>query len=407
VRRLLSRRCQQDQPPWKLRQKNVPVGMADEVRPLQIVHPRPPEGLQRKGKAARLDDMQRHAEAGSGARECTDISGLIWTIEGKIEHFGLASADSLRDSGAKEDTVMPVHRTPDDRFEGLEAWPYAPHYTMVDGGALGPLRIAHAEAGPPDAPVILCMHGEPSWSYLYRKMMPVFAEAGFRAVAPDLVGFGRSDKPSELTDYSYAGHVAWMLDWFDQQDFRDVTLFCQDWGGLIGLRLVTARPERFARVVVANSFLPTGEGKTPEAFARWREFSQTVPDFDSGWIVNGGTARGTTDAIRAAYNAPFPDDRFKAGARRFPMLVPTEPDWPEAAENREAWKVLEKFEKPFLTLFGDSDFVTLGSEKVLQARVPGTRGQEHRILEKAGHFIQEDIGEELAALVLAFIARHA
>ncbi len=298
---------------------------------------------------------------------------------------------------------MPILRTPDECFEGLENWPYPPHYTEVDGGPLGPLRIAHAEDGPADGPAILCLHGEPSWSYLYRKMLPRFAAAGARAVAPDLIGFGRSEKPSEQTDYSYARHVGWMLDWFDQQDFRDLTLFCQDWGGLIGLRLVTARLDRFARVVVANSFLPTGEGKASEAFLRWRQFSQSVPDFESGWIVNGGTARGISDAVRAAYTAPFPDDRYKAGARIFPMLVPTEPDAPQAAENREAWKVLERFEKPFLTLFGDSDFVTLGSEKILQARIPGAAGQDHRILEKAGHFIQEDAGEELAALTLRFM----
>jgi len=304
---------------------------------------------------------------------------------------------------------MPIHRTPDEHFEGLEGWPFAPHYTMVDrgamvdGGAQGALRVAHAEAGPADGPAILCMHGEPSWSYLYRRMLPIFAAAGARAIAPDLVGFGRSDKPSEQSDYSYARHVGWMLDWFDRQDFHDLTLFCQDWGGLIGLRLVAARPERFARVVVANSFLPTGEGKASDAFLRWREFSQSVADFDSGWIVNGGTARGISEAARAAYNAPFPDDRFKAGARIFPMLVPTEPDSPEAHENREAWKNLERFVKPLLTLFGDSDFVTLGAEKALQARIPGAAGQDHRIIERAGHFIQEDAGEELAALVLRFM----
>lgn len=302
---------------------------------------------------------------------------------------------------------MPVLRTPDTCFVGLEGWHYVPHYTPVDGGALGVLRIAHAEDGPAAGPVILCLHGEPTWSYLYRRMLPLFAAAGARAVAPDLIGFGRSDKPSELADYSYAHHVGWMLQWFDAQDFHDVTLFCQDWGGLIGLRLVAARPERFARVVVANSFLPTGEGTMPEAFLRWREFSQKVPDFDSGWIVNGGTARGISDAARAAYNAPFPDDRYKAGARQFPMLVPSEPHAPEAAANREAWTVLERFEKPFLTLFGDSDLVTLGAEKGLQARIPGTVGQDHRIIEKAGHFIQEDAGEALAARTLAFMGLSA
>jgi haloalkane dehalogenase len=298
---------------------------------------------------------------------------------------------------------MPVLRTPDSRFDGLEGWSYTPRYTEIDGGALGPIRIAHAESGPLDGAVVLLMHGEPSWSYLYRKMMPVLAAAGCRVLAPDLVGFGRSDKPSEQSDYSYEGHVGWMRQWFEKQALTDVTLFCQDWGGLIGLRLVAAMPERFARVCAANTFLPTGDGKPSEAFERWREFSQKVPDFDSGFILNTGTARGLSDAARAAYNAPFPDDSFKAGARRFPMLVVTSPDMPSAAENRAAWQVLERFEKPFLTLFGDSDFVTLGAEKVLQARIPGARGQPHRIVGKAGHFIQEDAGEELAADLLKWM----
>ncbi len=300
---------------------------------------------------------------------------------------------------------MPVLRTPDSRFEALEAWPYPPRYTEVDGDPLGPLRIAHAEDGPADGPVVLMMHGEPSWSYLYRKMIPLFAGAGCRVLAPDLVGFGRSDKPGALADYSYEGHVGWMLQWLDAQHVKDVTLFCQDWGGLIGLRLVAARPDMFARVCASNTFLPTGEGKPSEAFQRWREFSQTVPDFDSGWIVNGGTVRGLSEGARAAYNAPYPDDSFKAGARIFPMLVVTDPDMPGAAENRAAWTVLEAFAKPFLTLFGDSDFVTLGAEKMLQARIPGCAGQPHRIVERAGHFIQEDAGEEVAGDVLRWMGR--
>jgi len=298
---------------------------------------------------------------------------------------------------------MPVVRTPDERFEGQPGWDYAPHYTEVDGGALGPLRIAHADVGPADGPIVLMMHGEPSWSYLYRRMIPVLAAAGCRCIAPDLVGFGRSDKPTEQADYTYEGHVGWMTAWLTRNDFRDITLFCQDWGGLIGLRLVAAMPDRFRAVCAANTFLPTGETRATEAFERWRAFSQAVEDFDSGWIVNGGTARGLEDAVRAAYNAPFPDDSYKAGARRFPMLVVTDPDMPSAAENRAAWQVLEAFEKPFLTLFGDSDMVTRGAEKLLQARIPGCRDQPHRIIERAGHFLQEDAGEEIAGYLVAWM----
>ena len=291
---------------------------------------------------------------------------------------------------------MPILRTPDSRFEGLKSFDFAVSYTDVDGGPLGPLRIAHVEAGPADGPVVLMMHGEPSWSYLYRKMIPVLAAAGYRCVAPDLVGFGRSDKPSERSDYSYERHVDWMSQWFIARKLDGVALFCQDWGGLIGLRLVAAFPDRFARVCAANTFLPTGVGKASPAFEAWRNFSQTVPDFDSGWIVNGGTARGIGEAERAAYNAPYPDDSYKAGARIFPMLVVTDPEMPSAAENRAAWGVLQQFEKPFLTLFGEKDMVTLGTEKILQARIPGAKGQPHRLIENAGHFLQEDAGEEIA-----------
>lgn len=297
---------------------------------------------------------------------------------------------------------MGVLRTDDSRFEGLEGWTFAPRHTDVDGGALGRLRIAHAEAGPADGPVVLLMHGEPTWSYLYRHMIPPLAAAGFRVLAPDLVGFGRSDKPDDPADYSYEGHVGWMRQWLAAQRLSDVTLFCQDWGGLIGLRLVAADPGRFARVCASNTFLPTGEARPSEAFLRWQAFSQRVEDFDCGWIVNGGTVRGISEAAKAAYNVPFPDERYKAGARRFPMLVPTAPDSPSAAENRAAWAVLARFDKPFLTLFGDSDAVTLGGETVMQARIPGAAGQPHRLIERAGHFIQEDAGAELAAALIAW-----
>jgi haloalkane dehalogenase len=304
---------------------------------------------------------------------------------------------------------MAVYRTPDDRFAALEGWDFAPHYTTIDDGSIGPLRIAHAQAqaharAGDSGPVVLCLHGEPSWSYLYRTMLPRFAAAGLCAVAPDLVGFGRSDKPEDQADYSYESHVRWMLAWFDAQDYRDVTLFCQDWGGLIGLRLAAARPDRFARIVVSNSFLPTGEGTPSAAFLQWQAFSQTVADFDCGWIVNGGTARGISDGAKAAYNAPYPDERSKAGARRFSMLVPTAPDTPGAAENRAAWQVLAEFRKPVLTLFGDSDPVTAGADRALQARIPGAHGQPHQTMAHTGHFSQEDAGPELADAVIAWLA---
>jgi haloalkane dehalogenase len=298
---------------------------------------------------------------------------------------------------------MPVLRTPDDRFANLPGYDFAPNYATVEDVGLGPLRLHYVDEGPRAGPPVLLMHGEPTWSYLYRRMIPPLAAAGARVLAPDLIGFGRSDKPSERGDYSYARHVDWMSRWLIGLDLRDVTLFCQDWGGLIGLRLVAAFPDRFARVAASNTFLPTGEATPSEAFLRWREFSQKVPEFDCGWIVAGATARDVADDVKAAYNAPYPDERYKAGARAFPLLVPASPDDPAAAPNKAAWAVLERFDKPFLTLFGDSDPVTRGGDRAFQARIPGTKGQPHRTIERAGHFSQEDAGEELAAHLIEFM----
>jgi haloalkane dehalogenase len=298
---------------------------------------------------------------------------------------------------------MPVLRTPDDRFDALADYDFVPHYLDVADADLGPLRVHYVDEGRADGPVVLLLHGEPSWSYLYRKMIPPLVATGARVLAPDLVGFGRSDKPDRVADYSYARHVDWMRSWLNAVDPRDVTLFCQDWGGLIGLRLVAAEPDRFARVVASNTFLPTGERPASEAFINWRKFSQEVPVFPAGGIIQGGTARGISADARAAYDAPYPDESYKAGARAFPLLVPTEPDAPGAAENRQAWKSLAHFERPFLTLFGDSDPVTAGGDKAMQAMIPGTAGQPHRTIARAGHFIQEDAGEELASEIIRFM----
>jgi len=298
---------------------------------------------------------------------------------------------------------MPVLRTPDARFAALPGYDFEPRYTVVEDEALGPLRLHHIDEGPRHGPVVLLMHGEPTWSYLYRKMIPILAAAGARVVAPDLVGFGRSDKPSDRGDYSYARHVEWMSRWLVAMDLGDVTLFCQDWGGLIGLRLVAAFPERFARVCASNTFLPTGDAPPSEAFLRWRAFAQSVPVFECGRIVAGAAAREVAPAVQAAYDAPYPDESYKAAARAFPALVPASPDDPEAEPNRRAWQALERFDRPFLTLFGDSDPVMRGGDRVLQSRIPGAAGQPHRTIARAGHFIQEDAGDELAALLIGFM----
>jgi len=293
---------------------------------------------------------------------------------------------------------MKVLRTPDERFAGLADYPFAPHYLTVTDADGTELRIHYIDEGPRDAAPILLMHGEPSWSYLYRKFVPILVARGHRAIAPDLIGFGKSDKPAQRSDYTYERHVAWMSDWLTALDLTDITLFCQDWGGLIGLRLVAAFPDRFARLVVSNTGLPVGTGSS-EGFDAWLAFSQNVPQFPVGFIVNGGTTRDLTAAEIAAYDAPFPDESYKEGARQFPALVPITPDHDSVTENRAAWAVLERFDRPVLTAFGDKDAITKGGERAFIDRIPGARGQPHRIIAGGGHFIQEDAPEELCGLI--------
>lgn len=300
---------------------------------------------------------------------------------------------------------MEYLRTPDDRFANLADFPYAPHYTSVDDTEGGTLRLHYVDEGPADAAPVLMMHGEPTWSYLYRKMIPVFLDAGHRAVAPDLIGFGRSDKPTERSDYTYQRHVDWMSDWLRQLDLKGITLVCQDWGGLIGLRLVAAMPERFARVVVANTALPTGDQPMGPAFEAWRAYSQDAPVFDAGKIVYGGTTGKISPAEITAYNAPYPDGTYQAGARQFPMLVPATPDDPARDANRAAWAVLRGLDTPFLTAFGADDKIMAGVDKGFQKLIPGAAGQKHTILPDAGHFLQEDVGPELAGLTVDFMAQ--
>jgi haloalkane dehalogenase len=299
---------------------------------------------------------------------------------------------------------MDALRTPDDRFTDLPGYPFEPHYVDAPDGEGGSLRVHYVDEGPADGQVVLMLHGEPSWSYLYRKMIPVLTAAGLRVIAPDLVGFGRSDKPAKRTDYTYARHVEWMrAALFDQLDLQDVTLVGQDWGGLIGLRLVGEHPDRFARVVAANTFLPTGDRNPGDAFLAWQKYSQETPEFHVGGIVSGGCVTKLAPEVVAAYDAPFPDESYKEGARQFPLLVPTSVDDPAVEANRAAWKVLEQFDRPFLCAFSDSDPITGGADRVLEELIPGTKGQPHTTIEGAGHFLQEDKGEELAAVVADFV----
>jgi haloalkane dehalogenase len=295
---------------------------------------------------------------------------------------------------------MKVLRTPEERFEHLPDFPFVPHYVEVED-----LRIHYVDEGPREAEVVLMMHGEPSWSFLYRHMIPLFVEAGYRAIAPDLVGFGRSDKPADRQDYTYQRHVDWMAAWMEALDLQAITLICQDWGSLIGLRLVAEHAERFSRVVVTNGGLPTGDRPLTAGFESWLQFSQSVPTLPIGRILNLGTQTELSSEVLAAYEAPFPDESYKEGARILPALVPVLPDDPAAEANRRAWKRLAKFEKPLLTAFSDGDPITRGEDRYLRRLVPGAVGQPHTTIEGAGHFLQEDKGPELARIVLDFMAQ--
>lgn len=301
---------------------------------------------------------------------------------------------------------MQLLRTPDARFDNLPDYPFAPHYAEVDAAGT-PLRMHYVDERPtsPSGETVLLLHGEPSWSYLYRHMIPPLVAAGHRAVAPDLPGFGRSDKPTPRGEYTYLRHVEWLRELlFDHLDLRGITLVCQDWGGLLGLRLVAEHPDRFARVVAANTMLPTGDHHPGDAFLAWQRYSQETPDFRAGKIVAGGCRKPMAPEVKAAYDAPFLDDTYLEGARQFPMLVPISPDDPAAEANRAAWAGLQKFTRPFLCAFSDGDPITAGADRALRKLIPGAEGQAHTTIEGGGHFLQEDCGPRLAEVVNEFIA---
>lgn len=302
--------------------------------------------------------------------------------------------------------TMRVLRTPDERFEALPDYPFAPHYTEIPDGEGATLRVHYVDEGPKDGPVVLLMHGEPSWSYLYRHMVRGLAAAGCRCIAPDLVGFGRSDKPADTADYTYRRHVDWMSAVvFDHLDLREITFFGQDWGGLVGLRLVAADPDRFARLVLSNTGFPAGDGKVTEAFLAWQKYSREAPSLNVGRLVASSCVTKLDPAVVAAYDAPFPDDTYKAGARIFPSLMPMTEDDPATSDNRAAWKVLERFERPVVCCFSDQDPVTRGGDRVFVRRIPGAAGQLHVTIENGGHFVQEDHSDTLVEVVLRAMGR--
>jgi len=293
---------------------------------------------------------------------------------------------------------MKLLNTPEERFKNLPDFPFEPHFIDVDG-----INIHYLDEGTSQTETILLMHGEPSWCFLYRHMIPILVKGGYRILAPDLVGFGRSDKPTEQADHTYKKHVEWMTKWLKLLDINNITLFCQDWGSLIGLRVAIENQERFSRIVLSNGGLPTGEQRMTEAFLNWREFSRTADKFYVGRIIQGATTTKFSRDVLKAYEAPFPDDSFKAGARILPSLVPISKDDPEHETNKKAIEQFTKWEKPFLTAFSDGDPVTRGGDRFWQENVPGAKGQKHTTIKNAGHFVQEDKGPELANLIIEFI----
>ena len=286
-----------------------------------------------------------------------------------------------------------VHRTPDARFAEIPGYPFDPRYHILKDG----LRLHYVDEGPQGGTPVLMLHGEPSWSFLYRKMIGPVVEAGYRVLAPDLIGFGKSDKPTSKSEFTYQGHIAWMREWFEAMGLNNVVLVCQDWGSLIGLRLVAAMPERFAAVVLSNGGLPAGQ-EPPPAFAKWRAFAKLSPIFPIGGIIQRATTTDLPDEVVQAYNAPYDTRGSKAAARIFPALVPLG-DNIEVPAQLEAWKVLEQFEKPFTCCFSDRDPITRGGFAPFQDRIPGAKHDLHRTLH-GGHFIQEDDPQGFVGAIL-------
>ena len=298
---------------------------------------------------------------------------------------------------------MEVLRTPDERFAGLPGFPFEPHYLNIETKGGTPLRMHYLDEGPREGKPIVMLHGQPSWSYLYRQMVPGLTEAGFRVLAPDLIGFGRSDKPADTGDYSYSQHVEWVSAWLTSLAPTDGTFFVHDWGSMIGLRTLPEHGIRFTEVIVSNGGLPDCERLSPlEIFYTWRQFVRDQEELEVGKVVQLGSASELLEDVVAAYDAPFPDESYRSGVRAFPELVPTAPDQADARANGRAWQFLEQWDKPFLTLFGDSDPINEGADEIFQKRVPGAAGQRHQLLSDAGHFIQEDAPEALVEAIVAF-----
>ena len=300
---------------------------------------------------------------------------------------------------------MQVLKADLSRFAGIPDYPFAENWLTIDLGDGHSGRMHYIDEGPKDAPAVLLFHGEPSWSFLYRKMIPILLDAGFRCLAPDLSGFGKPVRPDDPAFYRYDRHISWLGQWRAAVAPGPAALFCQDWGGLLGLRMVGEDPDSFTCVVASNTFLPTGGVPSP-AFMAWREFAKSSPEFRIGALLQRSTATPLSAAEIAAYDAPFPDEASKAGARAFPQLVPVEDGMAGIEANKAAWVGLAQYDRPFLTLFGADDPVTGGLGESLSARIKGADGLPHEILSTCGHFCQEDRPIELAHGVI-WAARQA
>jgi haloalkane dehalogenase len=289
-----------------------------------------------------------------------------------------------------------VFRTPESRFANLKDYPFQPHFITIDN-----LQMHYINEGPVNTSPVLLLHGVPAWSYLYRHLIKKIAERGIRVIAPDLVGFGKSDKPRKAKDHTYKFHIELIADFISRLKLKEILLFCHDWGSLIGLRIAAIYPELFSGIIVSNGMMPTGEQKLHAKFKLWKLFSRYSPFIPIDFVIESGTMRRLENEERRAYRAPFPSSKYKAAIRALPGLVPTSPDDTESVNNLSAWEMLGKWEKPFLTVFSSNDPITLGGDEYMQKRIPGAAGQDHLKLD-AGHFIQEDKSAEIADIIIRF-----